>query len=118
LKVTEMVQLAPAFTVVPQVLVWEKSPLAVMLETVSDALPLFVKVTVSAALAVPTSWLVKSRFAGDKLAAWPPCTVRLKLLVAELTPLPLAVMVIVWLLTNVALLAAWSAMLPEPAVPG
>jgi len=33
-------------------------------------------------------------------------TVRLKLLVTELTPLPLAVMVTVWLLTNVALLAA------------
>jgi hypothetical protein len=46
LKVTEMVQLAPALTVVPQVLVWEKSPLAVMLEMVSGALPVLVSVTV------------------------------------------------------------------------
>ena len=37
LKVTEIAQLAPAFRVVPQVFVWEKSPLAVMLEIVSEA---------------------------------------------------------------------------------
>ncbi len=45
-------------------------------------------------------------------------TVRLKVLVAELTPLPLAVMVTVWLLTNVAPLAACKLMLPELAVAG
>jgi hypothetical protein len=45
-------------------------------------------------------------------------TVRLKVLVTELTPLPLAVIVIVWLLTSGALLAAWSEMLPEVPVPG
>jgi hypothetical protein len=56
---------------------------------------------------------------GDKLTAGPPAaTVRVKLLVTELTPLPLAVMVIVWLVTRVALLAACSAMLPELPVPG
>jgi len=53
LKVTEIVQLAPALTVVPQVLVWEKSPLVVMLETVSEALPVLVRVTVCAVLLVP-----------------------------------------------------------------
>ena len=45
-------------------------------------------------------------------------TVRLKVLVTELTPLPLAVMVIAWLVTRVALLAACSAIIPELPVPG
>ena len=36
----------------------------------------------------------------------------------EDTPLPLAVTVIVWLLTSAALLAACSVMLPEFPVPG
>ena len=45
-------------------------------------------------------------------------TVRLKVLVTELTPLPLAVMVIVWLVATVALMAACSTMLPELPVPG
>ena len=45
-------------------------------------------------------------------------TVRLKVLVTETTPLPLAVMVIVWLLTSAAVLAACKVMLPELAVPG
>jgi len=53
LKVTEIVQLAPAATELPQVLVGEKSPLAVMLETVNEALPVLVSVTVCAALLVP-----------------------------------------------------------------
>ena len=48
-----MEQLAPAFTLLPQVLVWEKSPLAVMLEMVSEALPVLVSVTVCAVLLVP-----------------------------------------------------------------
>jgi hypothetical protein len=39
-------------------------------------------------------------------------------LLTELTPLPLAVRVIVWLFTSVALLAACKPMLPELAVPG
>jgi hypothetical protein len=45
-------------------------------------------------------------------------TIRLKVLVTELTPLPLAVTVIVWLLTSAALLAACKLMLPEFPVPG
>jgi hypothetical protein len=45
LKVIEIVQLAPTLTVAPQVLVWEKSPLAVMLEMANEALPVLVSVT-------------------------------------------------------------------------
>ena len=66
LKVTEIVQLAPALTVVPQVLVWEKSPLAVMPEMVSEALPVLVRMTVCAVLVLPDIWAVKVREAGDK----------------------------------------------------
>jgi len=55
LKVTEIAQLAPALRVVPQVLVWENSPVAVMLEIVSEALPVLVSVTVWALLLVPTT---------------------------------------------------------------
>jgi hypothetical protein len=39
-----MVQEAPAATLAPQVLAWEKSPLAVMLVIVRLALPVFVRV--------------------------------------------------------------------------
>jgi hypothetical protein len=46
LKVTEMAQLAPALKLLAQVLVWEKSPLGVMLERVSEALPVLLSVTV------------------------------------------------------------------------
>jgi hypothetical protein len=45
-KVTEMVQLAPAATLEPQVLVSAKLPDALMPVTESAALPLFVRVTV------------------------------------------------------------------------
>ena len=54
LKVTEIAQSAPALRVVRQVLVWEKSPLAAMLEMVSEPLPVLVSVTVWALLRVPT----------------------------------------------------------------
>jgi hypothetical protein len=54
LKVTGMVQLAPALTLVPQVLVSEKSPLVVMPDMVSEALPVLVSVTVCALLLFPT----------------------------------------------------------------
>jgi hypothetical protein len=45
LKVTLRVQLAPAATLEPQVLVWEKLPLALMLVIVRPALPVFLSVT-------------------------------------------------------------------------
>jgi hypothetical protein len=45
LKVTLRVQLAPAATLEPQVLVWEKSPLTVMLVMLRVALPVLLRVT-------------------------------------------------------------------------
>jgi hypothetical protein len=45
LKVTLRVQLAPAATLEPQVLVWEKSPFALMLVMVRPAFPVFLSVT-------------------------------------------------------------------------
>ena len=53
-KITEMVQFAPAATEAPHVLVWLKSPLATMLVIDKGAVPVFVSVTVCAALEVPT----------------------------------------------------------------
>jgi hypothetical protein len=41
-----MVQLAPDATLEPQVLVWEKSPVDLMLPMLSVALPVFLSVTV------------------------------------------------------------------------
>ena len=54
LKVTLMVQLPPAATEPPQVLVWAKSPVAPMLVIVKAVLPVLVRVEVRAALVVPT----------------------------------------------------------------
>jgi hypothetical protein len=65
-KVTPRVQLALAARLAPQLLVWEKSPLVVMLEIVRAALPLFVSVIVSAELVVPTTWLPKSYEDGER----------------------------------------------------
>jgi hypothetical protein len=48
-------QLAPAATLAPQVLVWAKSPLAEMVVMFKAALPVFVRITVWGALALPTS---------------------------------------------------------------
>jgi hypothetical protein len=45
LKVTLMVQLPPAATREPQVFVWEKSPLALMLLMLRVVLPVFLSVT-------------------------------------------------------------------------
>ena len=45
LNVTLMVQEAPAATLAPQLLVWEKSPLVLIPETVSLMLPVLVRVT-------------------------------------------------------------------------
>jgi hypothetical protein len=54
LKVTVIAQLFPALTAAPQLLAWEKSPLAVTLETVSETLPVLVSVMVCALLLFPT----------------------------------------------------------------
>ncbi len=55
LKVTEIVQLAPAATLVPQVFVCAKSPLTPMLARLSVAVPVLLSVTVMGALAVLTT---------------------------------------------------------------
>jgi hypothetical protein len=66
-NVTLMVQLAPAATELPQVLVWAKSPLAETPVRFSEALPVFASVTVCAALVVPTVWLVKVSEEAERL---------------------------------------------------
>jgi len=71
LKVTLMVQLAPAATELPQVLLWAKSlaltPETAMLEMFSVALPGLLRVAVCAALALPRDWLPKERLEGETL---------------------------------------------------
>jgi hypothetical protein len=52
-KVTLMVQESPTATLLPQLLVWEKSPVMETLATASAALPVLLRVTVCAALVVP-----------------------------------------------------------------
>jgi hypothetical protein len=52
------------------------------------------------------------------MAMVPGLTVRLKVAVTEEAPLPLAVIVIVWLVTTVAVLEGFKLMLPEFPVPG
>jgi hypothetical protein len=72
-KVTETAQFAPGLSEPAQVLVSLKSPLAAMLLIVIVPLPVFVRVTVWAALLVPTAWLPKFKLVGLKLAAgWVP----------------------------------------------
>ena len=68
-KVTLIAQLAPAATVLPQLLVWAKSPFAVTLVKLSAAPPVLVSATACAALVVPTVWLPKLTLDGDKLTA-------------------------------------------------
>ena len=67
LKVTLRVQLALAARLEPQVLVWEKSPLGLMLLMLSVAFPVFVSVTVWGLLVVPTACAGKVKEAGERL---------------------------------------------------
>jgi len=73
LNVTLMVHEDPTVRVLPQVWVWAKSPLLVpviaMLDIVSVLPPLFLTVTVWAALVVPVFWLPKTSDVGDNVAA-------------------------------------------------
>ena len=55
LKVTAMLHEAPAATLEPQVLVWEKGPLTAMLEMVSVEVPVFSSVTACELLLTPTA---------------------------------------------------------------
>jgi hypothetical protein len=68
-KVTSIVQFAPALSETPHVLVCAKSPLVPMLLMVSEASPLSVKVTLCSALVEFTSCGVKVRVDGETLAA-------------------------------------------------
>src|SRR5437879_1521006 len=65
-NVTLIVQLAPAATEAPQVLVSAKSPLEDMALIVSGAVPVLLSVTACATLLVPISWLPKVRLDEDK----------------------------------------------------
>ena len=82
LKVTLIVQLAPAATLAPQVFVWEKSPLfvpaTVMLAMFNESVPLFESVTFCGALPVVTSWPAKVRLGAESMTD-------------EATPVPLTV---------------------------
>jgi hypothetical protein len=73
-KVTLIVQLLPAAREGPPPLVSLKSPLEVMLVMVKAATPLFVSVTVCAALVVPTIWLLKVRLVGASTTSGPVIT--------------------------------------------
>jgi hypothetical protein len=64
-NVTEIVQVAgEGPSVVPQVLVWAKSPLAGEIVIGVDVVPVFFTVTVLAALVVPTAWEVNVSVVG------------------------------------------------------
>ena len=95
LKVTEIVQLAPAATLVPHVLVWLKSdglvPVSPMLVIVRAALPVFETAMVWAALVVPRFWLVNVRVEGLSEACGTATPVPLRLIVCGLLP-PLSLM--------------------------
>jgi hypothetical protein len=81
LKVTEIVQLAPAARLAPQVVVSGKSPLlpvSPMLEMVSAAAPVFFSVIVWAALAEPTLVSAKLKLVGLKETADVPVPVPLR----------------------------------------
>jgi hypothetical protein len=58
------VQLAPTAKL-EQLLVWEKSPLVLTLETVTDELVPFLMVTACAGLVVFTVWLLNVRLLGE-----------------------------------------------------
>ena len=68
---TEMLQFAATARVTPQVLLWTKSPVAVMPPTaiVSEAVPLLVNVRFWRGLTVPTNWLVNASTGGERIMA-------------------------------------------------
>jgi len=77
-KLTATMQLAPTSTVAAQLLLWEKSPVAVIEEIVSAAVPLLVSVTAEALPVVPAVWLGKVREPGAKTSVGAvPCPLRL-----------------------------------------
>src|SRR5438128_5108384 len=70
-NVTLIVQLAPAATLLPQVLVWAKSPLAVMLVTFRTPFPVLLRVTLCAALVAPVSCAANGSVAVERLTTGP-----------------------------------------------
>jgi len=74
-KVTLMEQLAPGAKLAPQVFVWAKSPLAVIVPITSDVAALLVIVIVTTRVVlVPTLWLPKFRLGGESVTLVPmPC---------------------------------------------
>ena len=67
LNVTLMVQLLPAASEAPQLLVWENSLVELTLEIKSAALPTSCTTTVCGGLVLPTAWGAKVKDAGVKL---------------------------------------------------
>ena len=67
-NVTLMAQFPPTATELPQLSVSAKSPLVEIVVIAKAAEPVFVSVTVCAALVVPTVWLAKVSEAGERLA--------------------------------------------------
>ena len=70
-KVTAMVQLTPGATLVPQLLVWAKSPEAAIEVSVRATCPEFVRVTAWAAVVVPTVCWANVRLVGESVTAGP-----------------------------------------------
>jgi hypothetical protein len=66
-KVTLMVQLAPAGKDAPQVLISPKSPVARMFVIIKGAVPVLLNVTACAALVVPKASLGKVRLVGERV---------------------------------------------------
>ncbi len=81
IKVTATVQVAPAATLVPQLLVWAKSPEAAIEVMASAAVPVLLTVTACAVLVVPVVWDAKVRLVGESVTAGAG--------VPELAPVPL-----------------------------
>jgi hypothetical protein len=81
---TFSVQEAPTAIEPGQLLVWEKAPVVAMLVTVSDPLPLFVSVTLFAALVVSTDCDVKVSEVGDNVTAGAPIPVPLSVITCGL----------------------------------
>src|ERR1022692_4469699 len=68
-KVTLSVQLAPGFTVAPQVFVWANGPVTVKLATVRIPRPVLVSAAFMAGLVVLIIWLGKVRPLGENVTA-------------------------------------------------
>jgi len=91
-NVIAIVQLAPAASTFPQVLVWAKSPLATTLKICSGVLLEFINVTVWWLLVVFNSWLPNPRLEGDTETPTTAFTVRV---VEPVTPADVALTVVV-----------------------